>query len=200
MATKVRPDEATEAQSKRRRIRALITGHPRAAASVGLVVVALGVSGFLWFRPDKLFVDTTVDEALPTASVPAAGGGPATGAPAASNVVLSTGRFRNLEHTTTGLAKIVRLADGSRIVRLEDFKTSSGPDVVVMLSSTPATEDAWGAYDDGAFVNLGELRGNVGSQNYAIPAKVDISKYRSVVIWCRRFTVGFGAAPITPTT
>jgi hypothetical protein len=166
-----------------------------------LVGAAVAIFGFLWFRPDKLFVDTTVDEGLPTAPAPAASGTASSGStPAATNVVLSTGRFRDLEHPTTGVAKIIRLADGKRIVRLEDFRTSSGPDVVVMLSSTPATEDGWGAYDDGAFVNLGALRGNVGAQNYTIPANVDLGRYRSVVIWCRRFTVGFGAAPINPTT
>ena len=202
MATSVRPPPGTDAGSASgRRIRTVIRRHPRAAAGIVLVGLALGVFGFLWFRPDKLLVDTTVDEALPTVQVPAARGTASPGSAGATNAVLSSGRFRNLEHETTGTAKIIRLADGKRIVRLEGFRTSSGPDVVVWLSSIPATEDDWRAYDDGIFVSLGPLRANVGNQNYAIPANVDLGKYRSVVIWCRRFTVGFGAAPITaPTT
>lgn len=183
----------------RGRLRSFAVEHPRSSAAIALATVALGVSGFLWFRPDKLLVDTTLDEALPTVQVPAPSGSASPGSqPAPQNVVLSTGAFRNLEHDTTGVAKIIRLADGKRIVRLEDFRTSSGPDVVVWLSSIPATEDGWRAYDDGIFVSLGPLRANVGNQNYAIPPNVDVSKYRSIVIWCRRFTVGFGAAPITP--
>jgi hypothetical protein len=181
-----------------RGVRGFVRAHKRLIEMLVIASVVLGVLAFLWFRPDKLFVDKTVGEALPTA--PAAGGSPTagSGAGAAGGVtVLSSGAFRDLEHPTKGTAKIVRLEDGSRLVRLEDFRTSSGPDVVVILSSTPATEDEWGAYDDGAFVNLGELRGNVGSQNYTIPANVDVSKYRSVVIWCRRFNVAFGAAPIS---
>lgn len=193
MATRLKPGGETDTRVGR--VRTLAREHRRLIAVVAVVAVAIGVLAFLWFRPDKLFVDTTVNEALPSApaaSLPAAGTGPAPAAPA----VLSSGAFRDLEHPTSGTAKIARLADGSRIVRLEDFRTSSGPDVVVILSSTPATENDWSAYDDGTFVNLGALRGNVGSQNYAVPASVDISRYRSVVIWCRRFNVAFGAAPI----
>lgn len=198
MSTDVRRPEVEGGPPRGGRIRGLLRRHPRAVASVLLAGIALAVFGFLWFRPDKLFTDTTVDEALPTVPAPAATGSvPATDAPAPTNVVLSTGRFRDLEHPTNGLAKIIRLADGKRIVRLENFSTSSGPDVVVWLSSIPATEDGWRAYDDGIEVDLGALRANNGNQNYAIPADVDLSKYRSVVIWCRRFTVGFGAAPIS---
>ena len=202
MATEVRRPEVQGEPPRGRRIRGFVRRHPRAVASVLLAGIVLAVFGFLWFRPDKLFTDTTVDEALPTAPAPAATGSvPATDAPAPTNVVLSTGRFRDLEHPTNGLAKIIRLADGKRIVRLENFSTSSGPDVVVWLSSIPATEDGWRAYDDGIEVDLGALRANNGNQNYAIPADVDLSKYRSVVIWCRRFTVGFAVAPLaTPAT
>jgi hypothetical protein len=182
------------------RVRSLIGEHRKLVGAVAVLTIGLGIFAFLWFRPDKIFVDTKVDEALPTAPAPGASGSSAapgsTGAPAAQGAVLSSGPFRSLEHETKGIAKIVELADGSRVVRLEDFRTSSGPDVVVILSSTAATEDSWGAYDDGEFVNLGALRGNVGSQNYKIPGNVDLSRFRSVVIWCRRFNVAFGAAPI----
>jgi hypothetical protein len=160
-----------------------------------LGAIAVGVAAFLWFRPDKAFIDQKVNEALPTAPAPGASASPA--GSVGATAVLSTGSFRDLEHGTSGLAKIIEVGDGSRVVRLEEFRTSSGPDVVVILSSTPASEDDWGAYDDGTFVNLGALRGNVGAQNYTVPANVDLSKYRSVVIWCRRFNVAFGAAPIS---
>jgi hypothetical protein len=197
MATGVRSQGTGGKGPSGGRLRTLVRAHPRVVASVLLAGIALAVFGFLWFRPDKLFTDTTADEALPSAPAPAASG-PTSTAPTANNVVLSTGTFRNLEHETKGVAKIIRLADGKRIVRLEDFRTSSGPDVVVWLSSIPATEDDWRAYDDGTYVDLGKLRANIGNQNYAIPATVDLSRFRSVVIWCRRFTVGFGAAPLAP--
>jgi hypothetical protein len=180
----------------RRRVGGFLSRHRKAVAAVVVVVVGLAIFGFFWFRPDKLFVNTNVNEALPAVGSAPIGSAAPSAAPAAGPRVLSTGRFRNLEHETRGVARIVQLSDGSRYVRFENFRTSSGPDVIVALSSIPATEEDWGAYDDGGFLSLGALKGNVGNQNYVVPASVDLSKYRSIVVWCRRFTVGFGAAPI----
>jgi Electron transfer DM13 len=146
---------------------------------VGGVVVPFVAAALLWFEPWQLFVRTTVNEPAPRAPS-----------------ILSSGEFRSLEHETSGTARILELANGRRFVRLDDLRTSSGPDLVVLLSETPAAQESWGAYDDGRTALLGSLKGNVGSQNYAIPSNVDPSRFRSVVIWCRRFTVGFGAAPI----
>ena len=88
---------------------------------------------------------------------------------------------------------MLRLADGSVVVRLEAFNTSSGPDVHVTLSPAPSTG---GDRDFATYLDLGSIKGNHGEQNYAVPAGTDIGRYRSVVIWCKRFSVGFGVAPI----
>jgi Electron transfer DM13 len=45
-------------------------------------------------------------------------------------------------------------------------------------------------------VNLGDLKGNIGEQNYAIARDVDLARYRSVVVWCARFHVAFAAAAL----
>jgi hypothetical protein len=110
---------------------------------------------------------------------------------------LTRGSFRSLEHATSGAAVVLEVADGSRFLRLEDLRTSNGPDLRVILSDR-APSNSWYGYADGDHVDLGGLKGNVGSQNYAIPAEVDLSRYRSALVWCRRFTVGFGVAPLTP--
>jgi hypothetical protein len=90
----------------------------------------------------------------------------------------------------TGEATVV-LGDGSdqRFLRFEDFETSNGPDLNVYLvnSSTGDVTDV---------VDLGDLRGNIGSQNYEIPADVDLSVYDTVMIWCVRFSTGFGQATL----
>jgi hypothetical protein len=86
------------------------------------------------------------------------------------------------------------VGDGTRFPRLEDLRTSNGPDLFVYLSVTPAGGPR-GAFDDD-FVSLGRLKANQGSQNYVIPASVDLQRYRSVAVWCRRFTSAFGAAPL----
>jgi hypothetical protein len=46
------------------------------------------------------------------------------------------------------------------------------------------------------FIDLGTIKGNIGDQNYALGTDLDLSKYRTVSIWCKRFSVNFGAAPL----
>jgi hypothetical protein len=191
-------------------LRRALARHPRRIAVVAVAGLVLTVPALLWFEPWQIFLEQSVNEALPgsSESAPAAeagessagsaGGKDESGQPNAAPAVKSVGPFRSLEHETTGRARILELDVGRRFVRLEDFRTSNGPDLVVLLSDTPATEDSWGAYDDGRTILLGELKGNTGNQNYGIPPDVELSQFDSVVIWCRRFTVGFGAAPIQP--
>jgi hypothetical protein len=166
--------------------------HPWRLSVIAAVAVVAMAGALLWFEPWQLFATTTVSEAVPSAPPDADGSGQARSGPS----TLSAAPFRSLEHETSGSARILQLDDGRRFVRLEDFRTSSGPDLVVLLSDTAATEDSWGAYDDGRTALLGTLKGNVGDQNYEVPPGVDLAGFDSVVVWCRRFTVGFGAAPI----
>ena len=46
-------------------------------------------------------------------------------------------------------------------------------------------------------VDLGSIKGNIGDQNYDLPANADLMKYRAVTIWCKRFSVNFGTAPLS---
>ena len=92
------------------------------------------------------------------------------------------------------MVQILDVGGESRIVRLEDLETDNGPDLFVYLSTNAADGDE-GAFDDD-YVNLGRLKGNMGDQNYGIPAGTDVRKFRSVVIWCDRFDSAFGAADL----
>jgi hypothetical protein len=87
-----------------------------------IVVVAIG---WYLFRPELLFINRTVNEALPPAAVTASMN------KTTQPVPLSQGRFHSIAHETTGVGAVHLLADGKRIVRLSDFKTSNGPDVRV---------------------------------------------------------------------
>ena len=60
---------------------------------------------------------------------------------------------------------------------------------------TPTQSD-FGA--SGEFVDLGDLKGNIGEQNYEIPPDVDLERFDTVVIWCVRFGVAFAAADLAP--
>jgi hypothetical protein len=192
------------------KVRASVGAHPGRWTIGGLVVAAAAGFALYWFAPWNLVVDRRVDEALPTAAVAAEGPTPqATEADAeapmeptaepsmaeAGPVELARGAFRSLEHATSGAAILIELEDGSRFLRLEDLDTSNGPDLRVVLTDRPLSTD-WHVWDDGELVDLGPLRGNIGSSNYEIPEALDLTRFETAVVWCRRFSVGFGVAPL----
>jgi hypothetical protein len=51
----------------------------------------------------------------------------------------------------------------------------------VWLSDAPVVEGTagWGVFDDGRHVDLGELKGTIGSSNYLIPPEVDLAAHLS---------------------
>ena len=151
---------------------------------VGVGIVALAIAWYV-FRPELLFVNKQVNEQFP------AGGQVASGP-----MSLAKGNFKSLAHETKGLATIYKLADGKQTLRLTEFETSNGPDVHVYLTAAEV-EKGGDAIKAAGFVDLGSMKGNKGDQNYDIPADVDLAKYKSVTIWCSRFGVNFGIAPLS---
>ena len=108
---------------------------------------------------------------------------------------VAMGSFIDRSHPTTGTALVLGDGSGQRFLRFEGFETDNGPDLNVYLSTAPPDAPADDFDED--FVDLGDLKGNIGDQNYEIPAGVDLAKYQTVVIWCVRFSVAFGAAPLS---
>jgi hypothetical protein len=103
--------------------------------------------------------------------------------------------FHKAAHETKGTATIHQLADGKRVLRLTGFETSNGPDVhVYLVAATDANDNE--TVTKAGFVDLGSLKGNIGDQNYDVPGDLDLSKYRAATIWCKRFGVNFGTAPL----
>lgn len=109
-------------------------------------------------------------------------------------ITVASGGFEGRAHPSSGVVKVI--TDGSEtFLRFEDdFATDNGPDLNVYLSKAPITAES-GEFDD-EFIDLGDLKGNIGSQNYEISSDIDLSEYQTVVIWCVRFGVAFGAAPL----
>lgn len=165
-------------------------------AGVPALAIALAL-----FQPWKLWVNQSVHEALPSAApndpmssaraVPSA---------AAMPTLLASGALVSHEHATTGTARVLRLPDGSQVLRLENLDTSNGPDLHLLLSDAKVTEgrSGWHVFDDGRHLDLGSLKGNKGSQNYPLPAGTNLADYGSVSVWCDRFNVSFGAATLRP--
>jgi hypothetical protein len=150
----------------------------------GLVLVA-AVALWAAFRPERLFVNAKVSEALPTSA-----------AAKTSETVLASGSFHSVAHDGKGNASIYELPDGKRILRFTNFETSNGPDVhVYLVAANDATDSEM--VKKAGFREIGSLKGNIGDQNYELPADVDLAKYRAVTIWCQRFSVNFATAPLS---
>lgn len=180
----------------------------------GAVVIALG-----WFLGSPLFINEVVDEALPTnadlMAMPM---------DVREKVILSIsekmakmpdktmqeemmseaeptlikqGQFKDADaiHKGSGNALLYQLADDSHLLRLEDFTVTNGPDLMVYLIKNTDTIDV--AEVKNNHINLGDLKGNIGNQNYLIPAGVDIVEYNTAVIWCELFGVLFSPASLS---
>ncbi|GAA4084209.1 DM13 domain-containing protein [Streptomyces shaanxiensis] len=150
------------------------------------VVVVVAAVGLYLFQPWRLFTTNRVDEAAPASS----------GRQGAAAAPLATGDFISHEHKTSGAVEVHKLADGKATLRLADLRTSDGPALHVWLSDQPVEKDGGSNLDDGKHIDLGDLKGNEGNQNYAIPAGTDLDKFSTVTIWCERFSVSFGAAEL----
>jgi hypothetical protein len=153
------------------------------AAIAAVLVIAIAL--FYWFRPDRLFTNERVAEEMPT--VPSG----------AATQAVETGTFYTILHPTSGTATIYRMGDGSHVLRFTNFDTSNGPDVHVYMVASDDAKDA-ATVERAGFVDLGSIKGNVGDQNYTLPSDLDLAKYRAVSIWCKRFSVNFGAAALKP--
>ena len=152
--------------------------------AVPIVATALFIAWYA-FRPERLIVNRQVNEPFPRVTANS------------QAQALASGNFYSILHPTGGTATIYRFADGSRFLRLTNFKTSNGPDVhIYMVAADDAKDNA--TVEHAGFIDLGVIKGNIGDQNYALGPDVDLAKYRAVSVWCKRFSVNFGAAPLKP--
>jgi Electron transfer DM13 len=158
-------------------------------ALAAFVVTAAAAGTYLG---TQTLLDHEVHENVVTARSPArAGRGAGDTQRRPDNVLLARGRFESLEHGTTGTAQAIEVRGVRRVLTLTRFETSPGPDLRVHLATADANQDS-----PGDFVDLGGLKGNIGDQQYEIPNDADLGRLTKVVIWCRAFSVGFGAAPL----
>lgn len=140
---------------------------------IGVIIVGIIAIGIIGYTAGPLFFDVTVNEEMPNASL---------AIPMGSFVGVGDGI-----HDAQGDVLIIEGDDGSRFLRFENFKASNGPDLFVYLATDETADD---------FVSLGDLKGNIGNQNYMIPPGADLSNYDTVLIWCKQFSVLFGSAKL----
>ncbi len=153
------------------------------------IIVAVIAMPIIVYAASPLFTNTTINEPLPETS----GSGKAIAATEETTMTddLLSGSFVGVNdgiHNAEGVAKILHLQGGNSVLRLEDFKSTNGPDLYVYLSTDKQASD---------FVSLGKLKANIGNQNYDIPTDTDLAKYDTVLVWCKQFSVLFGSAELT---
>ena len=154
------------------------TGFSILSGGVRLVVEATGG----W----KAVVDQQVDTPIEEPLLPGMAGAP----------VQVEGGFYPVEKEGKGTARIVRLPDGRRVLRLEGFEVSQNTDLFVWLSE--AVQPRTSAAAVGAErVEIGNLKSTVGSQNYEIPGDLPTERIRSIVIWCQPVQIAYTAAALS---
>jgi Electron transfer DM13 len=109
--------------------------------------------------------------------------------------VLATGRFHQVAHKGEGVAAIVQLRNGRRLLRLTDFHTADKPDLSVMLVSAPDAFENQTILNSKVFV-LGQLQNPAGDQEYELPADLDLASFGAITIWNRKYAVNFTTAPL----
>lgn len=174
-------------------------------------IAAIIVVPVAWYLGAPLFVSQTVNEASPLgagATVPPgmtrqqaetvmmqaskvnvtlAEAMPPGGAPAAA---LRRGSFTNGDsfHKGEGTATIYRTGEGL-VLRFDPFKVTNGPNLYVYLSGHPMPRTTPQLHAGGGAVEVTRLKGNIGAQNYSLPSGLDVSTIKSVVIYCKMFSV-----------
>ena len=181
-------------------------------------VILVPIAGVAWWLGSPLLFDDVVDEEFPmssSATVPEdttreevekvmeviARVEDETDEPMPKDMedtgALKTGSFRDADrfHKGEGQATIHVLQDGARVLRLADFRVTNGPSLRVILATT-ADPSSSAEVLQGAYVDLGTLKGNVGNQNYPIPDDADLAAINSIVIYCKPFKVVFSVATL----
>jgi hypothetical protein len=168
---------------------------------------AVAITGFLLFRPDKLFADDPVSESLgeafPATRATTSQPGPSDPASATTSAAATTtlptepsaigsGVLVGIDHRASGTATVYE-QEGSYILRLEDdTDIQNGPDLYVWLLAASSYDGA----SPSGYLDLGKLKGNLGGQNYQLPEEFDPQVHQTVLIWCLRFAVPFAAAQL----
>ncbi len=97
----------------------------------------------------------------------------------------ANGTFRRLDaiRWAQGDVTVYEQADDSKLARFEEFSASNVPDLRVLLAlpAAPTTMEELGPMEQ--TIDLGQLLGTIGSQDYQIPTDVDLADFNSIVLY-----------------
>ncbi len=164
--------------------------------AIGVLVIA--GAPIAWYLGSPLLINRVVDEPFPAgpgakADAPASEPMPAE---AAAGTVVARGTFAGADdfHKGEGTAAVHR-AGQTLILRLDPFMVTNGPDLHVILTKHASPKTSRDVNE--GYLELAKLKGNIGSQNYPLPAGVNLNEYRAVVIYCKPFNVVFATATLS---
>lgn len=137
--------------------------------------------GIAYWLISPLFITKTINESLADIGVVSQ-----SATSTATTATIAQGSFAGLAaHSAGGTAQLLKVGE-KYFVRFEsDFTVTNGPDLFVGFGKD-------GVYNKAAVI--GALKGNVGSQNYEVPASIDPTMHNEIWVWCRSFSVPFGKA------
>ena len=159
--------------------------------SLPIIASVIVVGLIATFAISPYFTESEVDEAIPTGTIISTMEETMMKETMMKETIHYNGVFVGVGdgiHDAQGEAYTIPLENGSNVLRLENFRSTNGPDLYVYLSTDKNASE---------FINLGELKANSGNQNYQIPDDVDLEKYNQVLIWCKAFGVLFGNAELS---
>ena len=158
-----------------------------ALAGAGVLMIVV-LAPLAWYLLSPLFIDRRVQE------------DPAIASAAAAGTVIARGTFGEVDaiHKGEGQAVLTRSSDGRYSLQFEGFRVTNGPDLYVYLSGHPAPRSSAQLHEI-ADLEVATLKGNVGDQMYELPADFDPARFKSAVVYCKRFTTVFSTAELRPT-
>jgi hypothetical protein len=163
---------------------AILRRHPRLSVLAGLLLAGAIATPIVAYAIVPAFVKSTLVEEFPSAGAPAAGatGASATATPPEAQTI-ANGELVKISAVDygSGGVRIVSLG-ADRFVRFENVDIAGAPDMYVYLSDRTDGKP-------GTYLDLGKLKATNGSFNYAVPATADLAGVKSVVVWCRAFSV-----------
>ena len=118
---------------------------------------------------------------------------PAQAEPVATTPI--SGDFIKKKKSISGSWEVVQRGDQTVIVFGDDFKAKSGPDLKVFISPATVSEVNGKTATNGS-VLLGELTSTKGSQEYVVPAGVDLANFESVLVHCEAYSVLWGGGDL----
>ncbi len=170
-----------------------------------IVTGIIGFSVFTWlffgfFGIQALFTEKRVHEAVPlviTENPPNKDENTEKNLQDMGPRVIAQGSFEQGDSTYTIQGKaVITEQNGVRTLSFTDFDVTNGPDLFVYVVSSPSPDNnaVKEAVRAGSFINIGELKGNIGNQTYILPPDLTLDKNSVISIWCRRFSRNFGTA------